>query len=186
MSSTLARVSTFVAKPHYVGDPSKISYEQDGCAVKIKPQGLNIVWGGTDKRYWKIPDSGPAVLIQVSWLEVTARIPLSKLDPEKKYKVSFDVSLKADAFGWNEIPIHIMAKIGRRGKYKWQPHVLGVPTNPPFKIPLSLDEPIQITKDEKNSGDSLYFGLYEVWRGTWKGGLQVEEARVEVVPLSCN
>ncbi|PIA36672.1 hypothetical protein AQUCO_03300112v1 [Aquilegia coerulea] len=152
--------------------------QQEGSSFKIKPQGLSIVWGN-DKRYWNIPESGPAVLIKVCWLEVTAKIPLSKLEPGIKYKVSFDVNLQPDAFGWNEIPIHIMAKIGKKGKYKWKRHVLGVPTNPPSKISISLDEPLQVTPAETNSGDILYFGLYEVWRKRWKGGLLIQEARVE-------
>ncbi|KAF5197035.1 Phloem protein 2-like a9 [Thalictrum thalictroides] len=171
------RVPT-TSKPHYDGDPSEI--EQEGSSFKIKPRGLNIVWGN-NTRYWSIPEKNvnePAELKQVCWLEVTASVPLARLVPGIKYNVSFDVRLKPDAFGWNEIPIHIMAKIGKKGKYKWKSYILGIAKIPPSKIQLILDEPLQVTSAQKDSGDNLYVGLYEVWRGRWKGGLLIDEARV--------
>ncbi|KAF5196295.1 Phloem protein 2-like [Thalictrum thalictroides] len=86
------------------------------------------------------------------------------------------VRLKQDAFGWDKLPIHIIAKIGKKGKYKWQTHFLDIVEHPDRKFPLSLDE-IEVTDAHlKDENDILYFGLYEVWRGRWKGGLVLEEA----------
>lgn len=35
--------------------------------------------------------------------------------PGKEYKVGFVVSLRPDAFGWDDCSVYIMAKIGKRG-----------------------------------------------------------------------
>ncbi|KAF5180185.1 Phloem protein 2-like a9 [Thalictrum thalictroides] len=179
MSSVPKLTVSTSTKPHYDGDHDEI--EKEGSSFKIKPRGLNIVWGN-NTRYWSIPEkivNKPAELKQVCWLEVTASIPLARLEPGRKYNVSFDVCLKPDAFGWNEIPIYIMAKIGKKGKYKWKPYILGIAKIPPDKIHLTLDEPLEVTSAQKDSNDNLYFGLYEVWSKRWKGGLLIEEARVE-------
>ncbi|KAF9610832.1 hypothetical protein IFM89_025198 [Coptis chinensis] len=168
------------AKPHYEGDPNEV--ELVGPVIKIKPRGLDIIWGN-DKRYWRIPtknDNGSAELIQVCWLEVTALLPLSRLQVGKKYNVRFDVSLKADAFGWNkQTPLYLAAKIGKKGKYKLKSS--SIASSPEAEtINISLGEPLEINEDEKNSGGMLYFGLYELG-GRWKGGLLIKEARVEQI-----
>ncbi|KAF5202514.1 Phloem protein 2-like a9 [Thalictrum thalictroides] len=118
---------------------------------------------------------GDVELKQVCWLEVTATIPLSELNPGK-YNVSLKVRLKQDVVGWDKLPIQIMAKIGKKGKYKWQTNFLDIIEHPDRKFLLSLDEIVVTIAHLKDKNDIVYFGLYEVWRGRWKGGLVLEEA----------
>lgn len=172
-------------KAHHEAEADSIRDElQDGKrTITFNPRGLSIVWGG-DSRYWRLPDkldqsATPAELIQVSWLEVTASTPRD-LDTGKKYKIYFELSLKPDAFGWNGCQVYLMAKIGRKGRYKWAKVSLkDQPASQPFKVPsddFTIEAPQTSSDDQK-----LYFGLYEVWSGKWKGGLQIHKAIVEEV-----
>ncbi|XP_031256713.1 protein PHLOEM PROTEIN 2-LIKE A9-like [Pistacia vera] len=164
------------SSPHYVPPPGDVSV-RDGDKITIKPRGFNIVWGN-DSRYWKLPGEGkndePAELVQVSWLEVTGSVTVTK---GKKYKIWFKVSLKDGAFGWNGCPVFMMAKIGKKGRYSWKrikplDQFYG---NNNKEIPeegFEMDVP-------ENGDDQLFFGLYEVWSGKWKGGLLIHEAIIK-------
>ncbi|KAF5935963.1 hypothetical protein HYC85_027092 [Camellia sinensis] len=123
--------------------------------ININAKDLKIVWGN-DNRYWRTPNESnqPAELLQVCWLEVTGSC---FIDKGKKYNVTFEVSLTPDAFGWNNTTLYIMAKRGEKGRYTWK------------KLSLILNA----------SDDKLYFGLYEIWKGNWKGGLKIYRAVVE-------
>ncbi|MBA0626974.1 hypothetical protein Godav_004537 [Gossypium davidsonii] len=168
------------SKSHQEADPNAIIANEGGFI--FKPKAFNIVWG-SDTRYWRIPRSPipeydeqeAAELIQVSWLEVTGSV---KLEPSTRYEISFKLSFRRDSFGWSGAPIFLMAKVGKKGKYKWKrlkeldnlpKDPIMVPTDDSFTI-----EPIQDIPDKR-----LYFGLYEVWSGKWKGGLKVHEAIVK-------
>jgi hypothetical protein len=102
-------------------------------------------------------DTGPAELIQVCWLEVTGSL---QLEANKTYEVGFKVSLTPDAFGWNGCPVYVMAKFVEE---------------PYQKIP---EQVLSIKSETENT---LYFGLYEVWSGKWKGGLKIHEAFVNKI-----
>jgi hypothetical protein len=123
-------------------------------------------------------------LIQVSWLEVTGSIVLEE---KKQYEVTFNVSLAPDAFGWNGCPVYVMAKFGKKGKYTWKRATLDKDTTTTtstggessFSIP---DQPLKITAPASSSDTTLYFGLYEVWSGKWKGGLRIHDANVKKAP----
>jgi hypothetical protein len=124
-------------------------------------------------------------LIQVSWLEVTGSIVLEE---KEQYEVTFNVSLAPDAFGWNGCPVYVMAKFGKKGKYTWKRATLDKSTTTTstgggssFPIP---DQPLKITAPASSSSSdtTLYFGLYEVWSGKWKGGLRIHDANVKKAP----
>jgi hypothetical protein len=119
-------------------------------------------------------DTGPAELIQVCWLEVTGSL---QLEANKTYEVGFKVSLTPDAFGWNGCPVYVMAKFGKRGKYSWKRATLKTDKveEPYQKIP---EQVLSIKSETENT---LYFGLYEVWSGKWKGGLKIHEAFVNKI-----
>ncbi|KAL5578526.1 hypothetical protein UlMin_020225 [Ulmus minor] len=168
------------SKAHHDSEPGSIVENPDGT-ITFFPRGLNIVWGN-DQRYWKIPGPGnerdnPAELIQVSWLEVTGSYDLKD---KKKCTVEFDLSLKSDAFGWNGCQVYLMAKIGRKGKYKWTKVSLKDQTGSNrFTVPSNV---LDRDSSSSNSDDKkLYFGLYEVWTGKWKGGLQIHKAIIKPV-----
>lgn len=168
-------------KAHHEAESDSIN--KDGKKITFNPRGLSIVWGG-DSRYWRLPDKSenhdqPAELIQVSWLEVTASTP--DLETGKKYKIYFELSLKPDAFGWNGCQVYLMGKIGRKGRYKWTKVSLKDQTATQGRSKVPSDE-FTIEVPQNSSDDrKLYFGLYEVWSGKWKGGLQIHNAVVEEV-----
>ncbi|KAF3450038.1 hypothetical protein FNV43_RR06117 [Rhamnella rubrinervis] len=104
---------------------------------------------------------GPADLIQVSWLEVTGTT--DPLDVGK-YEVGFRVTIKVDAFGWKNCQVFLMAKVGKKGRYNWKKVSLEGLNNK--EIP---EDKFQIDVKPENDDKQLYFGLYEVWSGKWKG-----------------
>ncbi|XP_057976029.1 protein PHLOEM PROTEIN 2-LIKE A9-like [Malania oleifera] len=123
-------------------------------------------------------DGGCGLLLQVCWLEVTGKV---RVDPRKSYNVKFEVSMRPDAFGWNGSPLFLMAKMGASGKYVWSKVNLQEQqksANERFQIPqggLDVDPP-----DNAASGiTDLFFGMYEVWTGKWKGGLRIHHAFVQ-------
>lgn len=146
----------------------------------IQPQDLNIVWG-RDDRYWNIPaapkaneDMAPVELYQVSWLEVTGCV--NETNPNRDYEVGFEVSLAPDAFGWGTSPIYIMVKRGKDGKFASKKFQVDPDKSEKFKISA------QNNKNQPSSDDTqLYFGLYEVWSGKWKGGLRIHNAYVKEI-----
>ncbi|XP_065634904.1 protein PHLOEM PROTEIN 2-LIKE A9 isoform X2 [Quercus suber] len=143
---------------------------------------LNIIWGH-DNQYWHLPtdnNGSPAELIQVSWLEVTGTFDGVK---GKKYEIGFEVSLTPDAFGWNGCHVYVMAKVGKRGKYSWKRSSLENPKTGNFQIPLeTLD--IKVDDNANNTDNKIYFGMYEVWSGKWKGGLKIYNAIIKEVPAT--
>ncbi|XP_034887828.1 protein PHLOEM PROTEIN 2-LIKE A9 [Populus alba] len=167
-------------KPHYEADSNKVFYEEDKNSWTFKPRGFSIIWGN-DKRYWNLPDQTssdeiPAELVQVCWLELTG----TTKDPlkEGKYKIKFEVSMKSDAFGWSGCPVFMMAKLGKKGRYRWSKVDLSDVSKD--KKSVTSDFVIDVSKETDDT--KLYFGLYEVWTGKWKGGLLIHQAIVEKVP----
>ncbi|KAL2484121.1 Protein PHLOEM PROTEIN 2-LIKE A9 [Forsythia ovata] len=152
--------------------------DKDGRKFLIPAKALNIVWG-RDGRFWNIPDNPgmPAELLQVSWLEVSSSV--DGTNPQKNYEIGFSVSLKADAFGWNKYPVYIMMKRGKEGEFSWKKVFLNTNNgnvNQAFEISGKL------MKAADSTDTKIYFGLYEVWSGKWKGGLQIHHAFVREAP----
>ncbi|KAL1562531.1 protein PHLOEM PROTEIN 2-LIKE A9-like [Salvia divinorum] len=166
--------------PHHVGAPS-LELELVQKRMEIKPKDLSIVWG-KDNRYWSVSEDGAAELYQVSWLEVTGCV--SKTDPDKKYEVGFRISLTADAFGWSGSPVYILVKRGKTAKFKGHKFSLDTPKDnddikaeiDPINIPTTDED-----ADAKEENSKVYFGLYEVWRGKWKGGLKIHHAFIQEI-----
>ncbi|XVF87051.1 hypothetical protein PTKIN_Ptkin18bG0089400 [Pterospermum kingtungense] len=173
------------SKPHHDAEAGAIITTDtiEGPFI-FTPRAFNIVWGN-DSRYWRIPSRSSlnnnnvaeaAELNQVSWLEVTGSVPLM---PLASYQISFKVSFKGDAFGWSGAPVFLMAKVGKKGRYKWKrlKELENLPKTP-TEVP-SYDNPFIIDEVLNQPDTRLYFGLYEVWSGKWKGGLRVHEAIVK-------
>ena len=114
----------------------------------------------------------PAELLQVCWLEVRGSVRSAVKG--NKYKISFYISLKPDAFGWNDCPVYVMAKFGKDSKYSWKKIML-------LQGKLEIGELEIEYKDGNNisGSETIYFGLYEVWSGQWKGGLLLHSATVQ-------
>ncbi|KAM7500366.1 hypothetical protein LguiA_024780 [Lonicera macranthoides] len=167
--------------PHYEAKTDKQSTDNTKELI-LKPRNLSIVWGNDD-RYWRMPDpqdpDSAAELLQVNWLEVTGFINLSR---GKSYEIGFNVSLTPDAFGWSGLQVYIMAKIGKKGKYVLKKQYVIKPTtdNQRFDIPF-LSDKLKIDVPTFAKEDTVYFGLYEVWSGRWKGGLRVHHAFVREI-----
>ncbi|KAJ6287564.1 hypothetical protein OIU77_005051 [Salix suchowensis] len=171
------------SKPHYEADPPQVDYDKDKNRWTFKPRDFNIIWGN-DKRYWNLPDqqqsSGndppPAELVQVCWFEVTGKTGTTPIKAGT-YKIKFEVSKKEDAFGWNS-PVYMIAKSGKKGRYSWKKiDVLSEVSTVKKELPPDFE--IEVKNLEDNN---IYFGLYEVWSGKWKGGLKIHGAIVEGPP----
>ena len=119
----------------------------------------------------------PAELLQVWWFEVSGSVPIGSVPPGTKYRITFQISLKSDAFGWNVCPVHVMAKFGKEGKNSWKKISLQAHYSEPTSIPST--EGLEIETEDAN--DTIYFGLYDIWTGHWKGGLQLHNATVEQI-----
>ncbi|KAK4440333.1 protein PHLOEM PROTEIN 2-LIKE A9 [Sesamum alatum] len=167
-----------MSSTHHVGNPSAEFIKDYQGKMIIQPKDLNIVWG-RDDRYWTIPqkENLPAELHQVSWLEVTGSV--NGTSPSKSYEVGFRVSLTPDAFGWGSSPIYIMVKRGKHGKFAWRRIVLNSYLTAQFEITGRLEKAESLPLPGQDSDyQKLYFGLYEVWSGKWKGGLKIHHAFV--------
>ncbi|EYU40846.1 hypothetical protein ABFS82_05G079100 [Erythranthe guttata] len=193
-----------MSTPHHAGNPSLEFKVDDKTKQMIIPaRDLNIVWGN-DTRYWNVPiDEGSAVeLNQVCWLEVTGCV--EKTSPEKIYEVGFEVSIGADAFGWGSSPLYVMVKRGKDGKFEWtkysmQDHHQSHDHHISLTAKLMSSSKKQqqhkeddihddiINTDNNNNAaadEKIYFGLYEVWSGKWKGGLKIHHAFVHELPAT--
>lgn len=109
-------------------------------------------------------------------MEVTGAVVVQS---GKKYEIGFRVTLKPDAFGWGGTPLYLMAKLGKQGKYKKKSiYLQDEPRDKDFNIPKDrfvIEVPPALTDA------TLHFGLYEVWSGRWKGGIQIHYAFVKEV-----
>lgn len=94
------------------------------------------------------------------------------------------MSLKPDAFGWKDVDVYVMAKVGKSGKYIYKKFQLHNPDKrEKIRIPDELKEPLKIKATSPPSDNSkspeIHFGLYEVWNKKWKGGLTINYAFIE-------
>ncbi|KAJ0016651.1 hypothetical protein Pint_09600 [Pistacia integerrima] len=123
-----------------------------------------------------------AELKQVCWLQVTGS---KRVKTGKSYEIEFNITLKADAFGWNGLPLSLMAKIGAKGKSIWKKIKPLEETGREEKFDIPKPEEkfiVKIPKPEDDKGDEdkdLFFGLYEIWSNKWKGGLLINYATVK-------
>ncbi|XP_022955086.1 protein PHLOEM PROTEIN 2-LIKE A9-like [Cucurbita moschata] len=182
-------VGFFYSSPHHKGDQKAIEKIKNKKTI-IYPKGLDITWG-KDDRYWRLPSqyrnmkdpSAAAELLQVSWLEVTCST--DNVEAGKSYRVGFNVSMAPAAFGWKGCDVYIMAKIGKAGRFVYKKMSLENKCSVPNKFSMPEEGLIITVKPPPSSlGDHcLYFGMYEVWSGRWKGGLKIHHAFVEQINL---
>ncbi|EYU43687.1 hypothetical protein MIMGU_mgv1a017435mg [Erythranthe guttata] len=75
-----------------------------------------------------------------------------------------------------------MVKRGKEGKFAWKKFFLNTnETNKPFEITgrlIKAEKPLEDSSDDQR----VYFGLYEVWSGKWKGGLKIHHAFITESP----
>ncbi|XP_038877535.1 protein PHLOEM PROTEIN 2-LIKE A9-like [Benincasa hispida] len=164
-------------KKKYTAPSEKDEHEN----VIIPPRDLKIAWGSDDTQWeiekGNIEEESYAEAIKVTWLEVKAIYKGAKAG--SKYRIGFKVGLKPDAFGWDNSPVFLMAKVGESGSYAWKrlyfntrdlkTKAVNFPSNFEINIPSSAED------------TTLYFGLYEIWGGRWKGGLRIYHAFVNKV-----
>ncbi|XP_039028757.1 protein PHLOEM PROTEIN 2-LIKE A9-like [Hibiscus syriacus] len=178
------------SKPHQEADNNSIIKEKtvdNKDVITFKPRAFNIVWGN-DSRYWRIPnpprsfaplsEEEAAELVQVSWLEVTGSC---QVEPLTTYEISFTLSFNRNAFGWSGAPVFLMAKVGKKGKYKCRKlkeidNLFEEPTDVP-----SNEDSFTVDSGQLQPDMRLYFGLYEVWSGKWKGGMRLHQAIVKEI-----
>lgn len=117
----------------------------------------------------------------MSWLEVTCST--DNVEAGKSYKVGFNVSMAPDAFGWKGCEVYVMAKIGKSGKFMYKKVSLESKSYDQKKFDIPEDDlVINVKAPSSSPGDHrLYFGMYEVWSGKWKGGLRIHHALVQKI-----
>ncbi|KAK3188954.1 hypothetical protein Dsin_028515 [Dipteronia sinensis] len=167
---------------HHDPELDEVTPKESGSEITIRPRGFHIVWG-KDTRYWQLPEKGKeeaAELKQVCWLEITGSVDV---EAGKTYSIEFEVSMKPDAFGWSGCPVFMMAKVGKKGKYTWKKITTldekrtTTTSSSPFLIPDTSSRLIINPLDN----NKLFFGLYEVWSGKWKGGLLIHKAIIKPI-----
>ncbi|GKV36858.1 hypothetical protein SLEP1_g44944 [Rubroshorea leprosula] len=95
--------------------------------------------------------------------------------------------MKSDAFGWANSPVFLMAKVGKRGKYIWKRlSQLEQCPKEPIDVPDPNSNSFQIDVPADAIDPRLYFGLYEVWSGKWKGGLRIHGATVKEIQAAAS
>lgn len=121
-------------------------------------------------------------MIQVSWLEVTGKTKLGDNPAAGKYEVGFKVSFKKDAFGWSSCQAFLMTKFGKKGKYVWKKVSLGKEDNKgPYDEKINIEVKQSDLDKQSDPEKQIYFGLYEVWSGKWKGGLEIHGAFIKKI-----
>ncbi|KAJ3688753.1 hypothetical protein LUZ61_017917 [Rhynchospora tenuis] len=163
-----------MASPHRKGSNIEGILDVKRDKVTVSPLGLDITWGG-DSRYWRI-DARYVELIQVCWLEVNGSVEMKHLEKSTKYKLEFKIRMKPDAFGWNDSPVYIMAMPGKKAKCIWASVDLSRIKKSeqessliPPRLEFTTPGPESFHEDDRMS-----FGLFEIWKGRWKGGLVIE------------
>ncbi|RVW62289.1 Protein phloem 2-like A9 [Vitis vinifera] len=163
---------------HDAEEPPKLQRKDGKMKATFNPRQLNVSWGRDpatgrcQKSEGPFGQHRPAELLRVCWLEVSGSVPIGSVPPGTKYRITFQISLKSDAFGWNDCPVYVMAKFGKEGKYSWKKISLQAHYSQPTSIPST--EGLEIETEDAN--DTIYFGLYDIWTGHWKGGLQLHNA----------
>ncbi|RRT38717.1 hypothetical protein B296_00044868 [Ensete ventricosum] len=89
----------------------------------------------------------------------------------------FRVRMKADAFGWNGCPVYLMVKDGETSKFKWNKVDL---SRLPAGTEVDIPEPSVEFKPPPDD-NKVIFGLFEIWRGRWKGGLDILQVIIQEV-----
>lgn len=113
----------------------------------------------------------------MSWLEVTGGFPSAWLS-NGTYTVTFQVSLTSNAFGWQGSPVYFFVMDPNIKKRKWKKHDLNtLSKNGTSEVPTDLNF---VFKESNNDNpDQITFGLYEIWKGGWKGGLKIHGVLVK-------
>lgn len=163
---------------------NKVPSEGTGGKKVFKPKELQIHLQ-EESKFWSIPEGdGPAELLKVCWLDVSGEWNVTK---GKTYEVSFMLSMNTEnSFGW-DVPVTVMARIGKEGEYQSKEIYLSDLGKDQVERPQDKCR-IEFKSDEKanNNEGKLYFGLYETLTNKWKGGLRIHEAIVQEIPAGNN
>ncbi|ERN14807.1 protein PHLOEM PROTEIN 2-LIKE A9 [Amborella trichopoda] len=169
---------------HYRSTTKHDSNEQITESKVLKATDLDIAWGG-DERYWRWIPRGKitgesnstetvAELLQVSWLEVSARVPAKMFLPSTKYEVTFHIIWKPDAFGWKDVEVYVVVWFKNKEPVDYVQ--VDLQKSKEQTVPLELGS-VSFTTPA-NLEDDMIFGLYEVWSQQWKGGLVILGAKI--------
>ncbi|ONK65795.1 uncharacterized protein A4U43_C06F1050 [Asparagus officinalis] len=151
--------------------------ETDGSSNLVHSRSYGVEMTATGAFLKKKRKDQPVELLQVSWLEVTGSLGVDQLPKGQELMFKFNVRLKSDAFGWKNAPVYLSAGFGRACSWKKydlsllkKETIVEVPQYPRVKVPTN-----------PAPGDKIHFGMYEIWTGTWKGGLFIHDVVIEAV-----
>lgn len=154
--------------------------KKDGVYL-LGARAFDIPWG---RDYWKMPPPGSSIGVpaeqssSLKWMEFSAAV---RVEPGKKYAISFRIGFKADSYGYEDIPCFLMAKIGKTGLHTWK-RLKQLEKQPrgPVVTPDS-DDPYEIEVPASAPDPTIYFGVYEAWAWNAKYGLLLYDATVKEV-----
>ncbi|XP_068657687.1 protein PHLOEM PROTEIN 2-LIKE A9-like [Aristolochia californica] len=166
---------------HWTGSLDSLKWSDEKKEFTISPHDLDIIWG-RDPRYWKISKNKDVVeLLQVCWLQVSGKIPFDKFKNKAgTYKVQFEVKLKPDAFGWSASPVYFLTKVGDK-PYRWFKCSIPNKEKDGNQFPIPEKCEFTIGESETYGKGEVIFGMYEIWRGKWKGGLDICEVHIKKI-----
>ncbi|KAG0494593.1 hypothetical protein HPP92_005587 [Vanilla planifolia] len=100
---------------------------------------------------------------------------------ERKYMVKFRVELTPDNFGWGEsCPVYFMVKVAQEARSWKKVYLNQANTGVVFDVPMDGQLTFRVP-ERRGADDQLHFGMYEIWRGRWKGGLVIHEVIIAPV-----
>lgn len=117
----------------------------------------------------------------MSWLEVTGSFPSELLKVDGQYSVKFKVSLMTNAFGWQGSPVYFFVLDPNTKKRKWRKRDLSGLKRDGSSEEVPADLNFDFKGNQKNEASEISFGLYEIWKGGWKGGLDIREVVIKKV-----
>ncbi|KAJ4960174.1 hypothetical protein NE237_020084 [Protea cynaroides] len=140
---------------------------------------LSITWGN-DNRYWNWASFQEtsnvfvdiASLTNVCWLEVRGKLDTSNLSPGVKYVVTFVISLKNTANGWN-VPVNFELILPDGTKQERKEDFPSKPKGQLLEILVG-----EFETGREMEGD-VKFSLIEINGGLWKSGLVLKGVRIQ-------
>ncbi|KAI4296955.1 hypothetical protein L6164_036871 [Bauhinia variegata] len=176
--------------PHLIGDGM---YEEDlefPRLFRIPVTALNIIWG-KDPRFWRIipfTDTDEdvrstgfkqsALLVQVNWLEVTGKLPVSlfRSGSATKYEIYYAVNFRVDAFGWHSAPIRFKVRVNGEETEK---SMILEPYREKYGVWQEIHGGEFSVSDVVDNGDGeVKFGMYEVDSDWWKGSMVLAGVKI--------
>lgn len=116
-------------------------------------------------------------LVQVCWLEVTGMLDLAMLNVSQptRYEIIYLIKLKADAFGWGQVPISFEVSVPNADRQKKSVSL--------EQYKEQYDKWLEVSggcvEIKPGMSGHLEFRMLEVETRWWKGGMVFEGVKIQ-------